>query len=45
LDLDKDGEYFPYLMFEDKNSSSPLKLAIENKNIMLVDKLLELCIN
>lgn len=36
----------PFLLFEDESSiSSPLKLAIDNKNIMIVNKIVELCIN
>ena len=32
-------------MFKDKYSSSPLELAIDKKDIKLVDKLMDFCIN
>ncbi len=34
----------PFLMLQDKNSLSPLKLAIEKKDISLVNNFIDLCL-
>jgi hypothetical protein len=33
----------PYIMFKDKNSSSPLQIAIERNDVTLVNYLMEFC--
>ena len=40
----QDNEVMPYLMIKDKEDKSPLQIAIENKDTLMANNLLELMI-